>query len=154
MTKVLRTMLILIAAWGAWLVIFFVIPGVTLGGLITAAVTFFAFPIMALKESKAWREAPRKATSVIPAALLGFERHVPLMDGGAGVTFRIVRRPSGPEFFWTFDDACGGPSLVLMSLAQEALTEIEKELGLPVSFPDSTARGRESAAGESAQPET
>ena len=150
MMKALRTLLVLIAVWGAWFVFFFVIPGVTFGGLISAAVTFFVFPIVALRQSKNWREAPRKATSVIPVSLLGFERHVPFTDDGAGATFHIIRSPSGPAFHWTFDAALGRSSLVLMNLAGEALAEIEEELGLPVSFPHSTALGGESAAHESA----
>ncbi|UGQ13617.1 hypothetical protein LO772_08450 [Yinghuangia sp. ASG 101] len=85
-------------------------------------------------------------TSEIPDRLLGFTRHVPLLDNGSGVTYTIIRGSRGrPEFRWYFDDGIPADNLMSTILAQEHLANIETELGLPVSFPHATPEGRAAA---------
>lgn len=84
--------------------------------------------------------------SSIPDRLLGFTRHVPMLDDGRGVTYTITRGSRGrPEFRWSFDDGVPADELMNSILAQEHLASIETELGLPVTFPHATPEGRAAA---------
>jgi hypothetical protein len=147
--KAIRTLAVVLATWIFWAVLFFApipfLPRTNFLGLITAAVCFFVMPSGALKATREWRDHGRvKAPqSKIPAALLGFQRHVALGDDGMGLTFRIVKGPGGPRFMWFFDPGIDSDTLMTTIRVKEELAKIETELGLPVTFRHVTAEGRE-----------
>lgn len=150
-TRAARTLLVLAVSWATWAILFFTpIPYVSktsFFGYITAFFAFSAIPAIALKETKKWRDGGQGQVlpSPIPSRLLGFRRHVPLLDDGRGVTYRITKGARGPEFRWRFDHGVPADDLMITIMANEHLTRIETELGLPVTFPHLTPAGKEEA---------
>ncbi|MGW0822562.1 hypothetical protein [Streptomyces sp. NPDC002845] len=150
-TRAVRTLLVLTASWAAWAVLFFApipyVPKSSFFGYITAFFTFFAFPVIALKETKTWRDGGQGQVppSPIPKRLLGFRRHAPLLDDGRGVTYLITKGAHGPKFSWWYDHGVPADDMMITILAKEHLTRIETELGLPVTFPYLTPAGKEEA---------
>lgn len=63
-----------------------------------------------------------------------FSRHVPLYPDGKGATFEFHRENGEPKWSWTYDP--GTPdNFDTTMLAEMKLTTLQKELGLPLSFP-------------------
>ncbi|GAA3079025.1 hypothetical protein [Streptomyces glomeratus] len=146
-----RTLLVLAVSWAAWAVLFFApipyVPKTSFFGYITAIFAFFAIPAIALKQTRTWRDGGQGQAhpSPIPPRLLGFSRHVPLLDDGRGVTYRITKGARGPQFSWWFDHGVPADDLMITIKVKEHLTRIETELGLPVTFPYLTPAGKEEA---------
>jgi hypothetical protein len=64
-----------------------------------------------------------------------FQRHVAFWESSLGATFRLVLDSSGrPQWTWSYDPGLPDrwPTFVATNLA---ITELEKELGLPLTFP-------------------
>jgi hypothetical protein len=63
-----------------------------------------------------------------------FSRHVPLYKDGKGATFELRYEHGEPKWSWSYDP--GTPdNFNTMMMTEMALTRIEKELDLPLTFP-------------------
>lgn len=96
-------------------------------------------------------------TKSSPPASATFVRHVAFDGlGGLGATFTLTRPPSGKHGWnWTYDHGVRDDSMTLIA-THRALGNLEKELGLPLTWPDTDGPRKprtdaEVAAGEAAR---
>jgi hypothetical protein len=61
-------------------------------------------------------------------------RHVPFYKDGKGATFELRREDGKPKWSWRYDSGTPDDFMTMMA-TDKAITTIEKELGLPLTFP-------------------